>query len=65
MLDSGYNHDHSATVIEITDRSTESKISNIQETNHAEDVYPDMTDLFSVSMVSDYSVCAFFTKLHQ
>lgn len=53
MLDSGYNHDHSAVLIESTDRSTESKVSNTQETDHAEDVYPDMTDLFSVSMVSD------------
>lgn len=62
MLDSGYNHDHSAAVIDSTDRTTESKVSNIQETNHAEDVYPDVADLFSVSMVSDYSLCAYLTN---
>jgi hypothetical protein len=49
MLDSGYNHDHSATATASTDQSAEIKARDTQETNHA------MMDLFAISMVSDYT----------
>lgn len=58
MLDSSYNHDHSATSIGSTDQSAELQARNTQETNHA-GLSPGMMDLFAVSMVSDYT-CQFY-----
>jgi uridylate kinase len=49
MLDSGYNHDHSATATASTDQSAEIKARDTQEINHA------VMDLFAISMVSDYT----------
>jgi hypothetical protein len=47
MLDSGYNHDHSAAATASTDQSAEIKARDTKEINHA------VTDLFAISMVSD------------
>jgi hypothetical protein len=49
MLDSGYNHDHSATATVSTDQSAEVKERDTQEKNHA------IMDLFAISMVCDYT----------